>query len=220
MIEAVSASKQPGIPRSSLWLWPPLVIGLVAAAGQFFGSLGAIAVTVQVIGTLAFVTSSRLFGSRNWPVFGFVGLTTVTVMIVIGLTRAGPFTPSDGVHNRLDLHGRTFTAKSIRHLDFRGALLQGANFHGLDLRGKNFNGANLSGADLSRTRLDGAEMRGVDMRGANFSWSCLRAVNLTGADLHGANMTSTDTAGATLPEHAKTIAFGWPTKKTASSPCT
>nr|WP_206681321.1 pentapeptide repeat-containing protein [Actinomadura sp. J1-007] len=161
----MSTPEQTSRARWPLWMWPPVVIGLVAAAGQFFGPLAALVVATQTLGTLGIAAGYNLLERPKWPLVALVVFALATVTITVGLLRVERrglppiFMSKAQAGKPADLRGRRVTQKDVRALEFRGARLSGADLNGLDLRGKSFNGAEAVGVNFSRTRLDGVELR-------------------------------------------------------------
>jgi hypothetical protein len=90
-------------------------------------------------------------------------------------------------------------------VNFRAAVLAGADLRGFRLAQCKFDrcrlsGADLRDADLSGASLVGADLAGADMRGADLTESDLSDADFTGSRVDLANFTNANVAGAILTE--------------------
>lgn len=209
-----------------LWVWPAVVIALVAVLGVLFGSDIALIIAGQVLAITVFAVAKQL-GGNQW-LAAVIALLVSGVLVLAGMAQLGQgftFAPFRGITGASgstrtespangDLRNRDLTQQDVRSIDFRRVDLAGANLDGLDLRGRNFDGVDASGTSFRGSDLSGASLRGTILSGA-----CLRGAHLQGADLTGADVSSADIAGATVPPGAAKAAGSWPSADATSTAC-
>jgi len=88
----------------------------------------------------------------------------------------------------------------LRHCNFEGAMLMGADLSGADVRGVKF----------AKARMTGCAMRGARAGGANFRWTDMKGCDLSGADFSGSDMLHVrlDSAKVDGTDFTKAYLFG------------
>lgn len=168
----------------SVWVWPMVLIVVVAVAGEFLGAVGAAAAAAVVFGIALFVIGVWWLGpqQRAWVLIVALGIALVGTVGLVGT--AVPFTRT-GDAGRSELRGAKLSQRDIASWDLRGADLSGAELEGLDLRRESLAGAVVRGASLRGSRLEGVSLRGADLSGADLREACLRGADFAGAIVAG-----------------------------------
>jgi uncharacterized protein YjbI with pentapeptide repeats len=109
----------------------------------------------------------------------------------------------DAVREALSLRGRhleraVFLAVDLRHVDFTGAHLEGAQLAGAKLQGSILDKASLQGAKLDWGHLEGAHLNFAHLEGVYLEHAWLQGASLFNAELQGATLSDTKLQGATL----------------------
>jgi Pentapeptide repeats (8 copies) len=201
--QSLQGSRQAGWMRLPLWLWPPIAIGLIAFAGQLFGTFAALLTATETVGAALYAAIACVKEPARRAIAGALSITLCTVLIVAGIAfirtarHVGTQQPTAPAIPKqvVDFRGRTIKSAMLANLDFRGADLRGARLDKLDLRGKTFDGADAPGASFRGSQLEGVSMRGINLSGAQMQGSCLRHVDFSGADLN-----SVDVKGAEIED--------------------
>ncbi|MCP9948714.1 pentapeptide repeat-containing protein [Actinomadura madurae] len=214
--ENVSGAEPAGGWKAMLWIWPAIVITIIASAGGLFGAQAALLVGGEVVAIIVFVAAHQLFGARLWLATG-LAIVIASFVALAGLqqvrpdgwlasaTKATAGPPKSSPSPAVDLHGQTIRPDQVAALRFRATNLSGTRLNGLDLRGKDFDGASARGASFRGSRLEGASFRGADLREA-----CLRGARLEGVDLSGADLAGANVEGATISTESRQTASQWP----------
>jgi uncharacterized protein YjbI with pentapeptide repeats len=93
-----------------------------------------------------------------------------------------------------------FRYASLGNTNFKGALLNYANFSGSNLSNADLSNADLSHAQLNDTNLSGANLQGANLSNAAMGSTNLGKANLSHATLNGAYLSGADLTGAKLIE--------------------
>lgn len=189
--------------RSMMWIWPAVLIVVIAVSGQLFGPLGVLLSGVGLTSTIVLFASRRVEGfPRKWllPIIVAVSLLVTAAILAAqyGLLTNRPVGASSTIFTR-----GVPSAEQLRETPSPGIAVQGIKLDDQNLRGARLPGASAPGASLEDTiledaRLAGADLRGANLRGARLSGADLRGVDFTGADLRGAVLTNTCLRGADL----------------------
>lgn len=97
-----------------------------------------------------------------------------------------------------DLRQASLVDARLREANFDSANLSGADLSGARLEKANFDGAILVGTQLSRARMNNAGLQAVDLSNADLSQADLMGAVLSGATLDGADLSYADLSGANL----------------------
>jgi hypothetical protein len=216
----------PPLPRRrwALWLWPAIVITLIALAGHLFGVVGAIVIAGQTVATLLFVAGDQLLDrrARSWLAVSAVGVGTIVVLLLLwqshtpSLRRGAEHAaPSKGP---VDLRGKVVTSRGLRDVVLRGALLDGAVMEKLDLTHHDLTGVSAPGISLQESDLQQVHLQGADLRGADLAGACLRNADVAGANLTGANVTGADLTGLAVPASMRKTMIGKPAESSKPIP--
>ncbi|WP_239164705.1 pentapeptide repeat-containing protein [Actinoplanes palleronii] len=202
-----------------LWLWPLVVLGLLALASQLFGAFGVTAAGIAAVATIVMVVGGATFErptkvavlavSTGLIGVAFVGwqmkvLPDEPVRTAAAVASVRPSaTPSSPAELVAMLNSGWGAGADLRSADLTGqsitnAALDGAHASGITLIRAILDGGSLAGADLSGAKMAGVQLRGADLRGAVLAGADLPKGILTDACLAGANLTGADLTGANL----------------------
>lgn len=128
---------------SAIWVWPVVVVMVVAACGARWGPNGAAGAVILLLTFLAGTIVGVLSASSVDRQLADESVDTSTSASEPDDARP-PSAPTQAAPGRLT--------------DLRGACLDGTRLKGADLRGADLRGASLVGCDLSGANLEGANL--------------------------------------------------------------
>jgi len=202
-----AANTEPGRPMATrtrdrlLWLWPVVVIGMMALLGHLLGPFGVLLAGVGATGTLA------LFIGAGWVGRAFLlAVGTAVCLLLTGIYLGYSY----GL-----ISGRPARAEAS-HLRAPGAAMVQATLDSAKLRGADLRGADLRGANLHAADLRGANLAGADLRGTDLTDACLKGTNLTGATLDDADADDADVENAIVTADQTAKAKNWPEPDSSS----